>query len=503
MVAELFGPVAASSGSYRDVLPYPPGPLRHRMVEKGCNAMATKGWSSGTVDTMSGSDALLWTISSDPVMRPTIVALMVLDGKPDWVEVRARVSALTEAVPRLRSRAVTRAPGRGRPQFVLDKNFVLEMHLRHMRLPEHGGLRDVIDMAQTMATSGFDHAQPLWEAILVEDSDVDRAFLVMKVHHALIDGVGGLAVLAQLFDPVRPGREGKKAGPAPRESNPRSRRPTPARVPALLDPVRLVGDALDLATHPVRSVGQLIAIGTSLGRLMAPAKRPMSPIMTGRSFRRHVEIIELDLKTLKRAAKLWGGTVNDVFVASVVRGLTLYHEQHGVAALGFRALMPVNVRDATDREGGNHFVPARFVIPVHRDVADSVAEARRRAEQWKHAAGLSMSDVLATGLSVLPAPVARGLWSSMLMGDDFCITNIPGPPFQAFLDGKAVKGIFAISPPSGAAFNVSLVSVGKRACITITTDVAAIPDSPKLAGCLEDGFSEVCSARPPVRPLSE
>ena len=35
-----------------------------------------------SVDTMSGSDALLWTISGDPVMRPTIVALMVLDRAP-------------------------------------------------------------------------------------------------------------------------------------------------------------------------------------------------------------------------------------------------------------------------------------------------------------------------------------------------------------------------------------------------------------------------------------
>jgi len=47
---------------------------------------------------------------------------------------------------------------------------------------------------------------------------------------------------------------------------------------------------------------------------------------------------------------------------------------------------------------------------------------------------------------------------------------------------------------------VSLVSTAERACVTITTDVAAVPDGPKLAGCLEDGFSEVCSARPPGLP---
>ena len=86
---------------------------------------------------MSGSDALLWTISADPVMRPTIVAIVVLDARPDWAEVRTRIAALTVAVPRLRSRAVTRALGRGRPQFVPDESFDLDTHLRRMRLAGH------------------------------------------------------------------------------------------------------------------------------------------------------------------------------------------------------------------------------------------------------------------------------------------------------------------------------------------------------------------------------
>jgi hypothetical protein len=142
------------------------------------------------------------------------------------------------------------------------------------------------------------------------------------------------------------------------------------------------------------------------------------------------------------------------------------------------------------------------VIPVHSDIADSVAEVRRSAQQWKHAPGLAMSDALATGLSTLPAALTRGLWSSMLMGDDLCVTNIPGPPFQAFLAGVAVDGIYAVTSPSGAAFSVSLVSTAERACLTITTDIAAVDDAPKLAGCIEDGFSEVCSARPAGPPRS-
>ena len=448
--------------------------------------------ATGT-DTMSGSDALLWTISGDPVMRPTIVALVMLERAPDWAEVRARVGGLTEAVPRLRSRAVTRAPGRGRPQFVVDDTFGLDTHLRRIRLPEHGRQRDLLDMAQVMATSGFDPALPLWEAVLVEGVDGDRAALVLKVHHALIDGVGGLAVLAHLFDP--PGAERPPSGaptpPPPAPAPAGTHLPPPADLP---EAVRFVDGAVDAVTHPFRSLGRLAAVGTSVARLMAPSGRPVSPIMTGRSFRRHVEIIDLELAQLKRAAAAWGGTVNDVFVTSVVRGLTLYHAQHGVVAAGFRALMPVNVRSGAAGESGNHFVPARFVIAARADLAGCMAEVRRNADEWKHAPGLALSDVLATGLSALPPVVARNLWSSMLLGNDFCITNIPGPPFRATLAGAAVEGIYAVSPPSGAALNVSLISAGERACVTITTDVAAVPDSPKLAGCIEDGFAEVCSA---------
>ncbi len=448
------------------------------------------------VDTMSGSDALLWTISADPVMRPTIVALLVLDSTPGWAEVRARVDSLTEIVPRLRSRAVNRAPGRGRPQFVPDENFDLDVHLRRMRLSDHGGLRDVLDLAQTMATSGFDPALPLWEAVLVEGVDADAAALVMKVHHSLIDGVGGLAVLAHLFD--APARAGVRVRTVPEaEEGGRSQLP---RMGDLPDAVRLVDDAMDAVLHPFRSFGRLAELGTSVARLMAPAGRPLSPIMTGRSFRRHADVFDLDLQTVKQAARAWGGTINDVFVASVIRGLALYHEQHGVVSPGFRALMPVNVRTQGDQAGGNHFVPARFVIPTHADVADSVAEVRRVAEEWKNAPGLSVSDVLATGLSALPSVVARGLWGSMLLGNDVCVTNIPGPPFAVTLAGAAVQGIYAVSPPSGAALSVSLISTMDRVCITVTADVAAVPDSPKLAGCIEDGFAEVCSVRSSGRP---
>jgi WS/DGAT/MGAT family acyltransferase len=462
---------------------------------------------------MSGSDALLWTISTDPVMRPTIVAVMILEGTPAWGEVRTRVAALTAALPRLRSRAISRGPGRIRPKFVVDPAFDLDLHLRRMRVAGIGDRRHVLDMAQAMATSGFDHALPLWEAVLIEGLGGGEAALVRKVHHALIDGVGGLASLGALFDTADGGRPSATIAPSTSGDGDEGEgegdgeygggagggggrgRSSTLHPDDLPQAVKLVDEALDAVRHPFRALGRVATVGTSAARLMAPAGRPVSPIMLGRSFRRHVEVVDVPLSDLRRAARGWHGTLNDVFVASVVRGLTRYHEQHGVASTGFRALMPVNVRHPGDHAAGNHFVPARFVIPAHAELAECVAEIRRLTGTWKQAPGLALSDVMATALSTLPAPAARALWGSMLMGNDFCVTNVPGPPFPVSLDGALVRAIYAVSPPSGAAFNVSLVSTWERACVTLTVDSVAVPDSAKLAGCIDDGFAEVCSVR--------
>jgi diacylglycerol O-acyltransferase len=215
-----------------------------------------------TVDTMSGSDALLWTIGADPILRPTVVALLVLESTPEWPAVRDRIRGLTEAVPRLRARAVGRLPVVTRPQFVPDPAFDLADHVRRLRLPEHGGVRDVLDLAQTMAGSGCDPALPLWEAVLVEGMEDGRAALLVKVHHAVIDGVGGLAVLAGLLDTMEPTVAPKERSTAPKTpapAEPPDRPEPPHHARDLSRAVELVDEGRDALFHPFRTLGQLRA----------------------------------------------------------------------------------------------------------------------------------------------------------------------------------------------------------------------------------------------------
>lgn len=449
------------------------------------------------MDTMSGADALLWTIGRDPVLRPTVIAVMVLDKSPDWATMQARVAALTEIVPRLRSHAVVRPWGRGRPQFIEDGQFDLALHLRRMALPLGATFRDVLDIAQIMGTTGFDPFLPLWEVVETDGFDGERAALIVKLHHSLVDGVGGFAVLLHLLDTER--NAASSRSPVSTDAGPT----TPFDLMKYLQgPRKVIDAALQAVVRPAESIQHLVSTGASVARLLAPARQPISPLMTERSFRRIFEVVDLPKGKLRRAATATGGTLNDAFVASVVRGLKRYHGLHGAVLDEIRALMPVNVRTKDDTAGGNHFVPARFVVPTGTDASECVRAVQRITDQWKHAPGLALSDVLANALSFLPAPVATSIWGSMLKGDDFCVTNIPGPAFKAFIASSRVERIYAFAPPSGSALNVSLISLAGRECVGIAVDSAAVSDSSKLAVCIEEGFCEVFElgrVRPPGR----
>ena len=59
----------------------------------------------------------------------------------------------------------------------------------------------------------------------------------------------------------------------------------------------------------------------SIGRIVAPATEPMSPVMRDRGLGRRLDVFDLPLDDLRRASKATEGSLNDVFVAAVVGGL--------------------------------------------------------------------------------------------------------------------------------------------------------------------------------------
>jgi hypothetical protein len=217
-------------------------------------------------------------------------------------------------------------------------------------------------------------------------------------------------------------------------------------------------------------------------------------LLTARTLARHLSTLEIPLDDLKRAAKSVGGSLNDAFVAAVIGGMQRYHEFHGVPVDELRMVMPINVRGDDSALGGNHFTPARFLVPLTiKDPAERVVALGRLTREVREEPAVHLTEALAGVLNQLPTTVTTALFGSMLKGADFVTSNVPGASFTIYSAGAELQRMFPFAPLAGAAVNVTLLSHCGTCCIGINVDSVAIPDSDTFVRCLDEGFTEILS----------
>ena len=69
---------------------------------------------------MSDSDALMWNIEKDPLLRSTIVTVLFFDQTPDWETLVARIERGSWLIPRMRQRVATPMMRMGPPHWSGD-----------------------------------------------------------------------------------------------------------------------------------------------------------------------------------------------------------------------------------------------------------------------------------------------------------------------------------------------------------------------------------------------
>jgi WS/DGAT/MGAT family acyltransferase len=257
-------------------------------------------------------------------------------------------------------------------------------------------------------------------------------------------------------------------------------------------PGRVTSSAFAAVRDPAGAAVNVGVTAKSVGRLLAPATAPMSPLMRERGLGRCLAMLNVGLDDLRRTAKVTEGSLNDVFLAAVVGGLRSYHERHGAAIESLRMSLPINLRTADDESGGNRFAPARFPVPVAiDDPAERVAAIGGLVRGWRAEPALRMSSALAGILNRLPTATTTALFGSMLKCCDFVATNVPGAPVPLFAGGARMDRLYAFAPTAGAAVNVSLISHNETCCVGVVIDTTAVPDAAVLVDCLRRGFEEM------------
>lgn len=457
---------------------------------------------------MSDADALMWHIERDPQLRSTITTVWILDQMPDESRLMDKIERASRIVPRLRERVSSSQFSMAPPRWEVDPDFELDFHVRRTRLTGKGTMRDLLDTAQLFGMQSFDRDRPLWEMRLVDGLDGGRTALLMKLHHALSDGVGLVRMTTSM---VERGREPESGDLEPMPEPPPVHLMTQAErfLDAVdherrkqSDRVKRTWNALsegiaDVARDPVGAAKDLSGALGSVGRLLKPISAPSSPLMTGRSSRWRFDTLRVPFKPAKEAAHRAGGRLNDAFVAAMTGGMRLYHEAHNAVAEELRMTMPINMRDTSGpTKAGNQFAPVRFMVPIGiKDAVERMTVIRELVHKQRDEPALPIIEEVASLLNRFPTAMTTALFGSMMKGVDFVTSNVPGPPFEVYVCGAQVEQIYGFGPLSGAAANITLFSYNGDLGIAVNTDRAAIPDPDVFLECLERGLAEVLEVR--------
>ena len=462
---------------------------------------------------MSESDSVLWHIERDPLLRSTITSVWFLDSLPTRARLDGVVELMVEKIPRLRQRVIDEQPGVAPPRWADDPHVDLDYHYTWARLAgRRPGRRQVLDYAQRMAARAFDKDRPLWELCVVEGLPGKRAAFIMKVHHAIADGLGMVQLLQHMVDlEADPTDDAPPSTTAPESTarvDDRLRIEAPlwaipgarsvahriaseAKTGARLGKASL-RTATDLLRDPRGTIEQLSRTTGSIARVVKPATTPLSPAMTERSLNTHFEAISVPFSALKVAARSADGTLNDAFVAITLDALKRYHDALGQPCTAVRMNMPISVRGGDGSNNfDNQFVPARMVLPLSdADAAERISEVKVLLREVRAEPALTHINDISGVISRFGPAAAVSILGAMLKGVDITTSNVPGPPFPVFMAGSRVDEFYAFGPLAGAAINITLFSYDGTVHLGVNSDRAAVDDLDLLTRCLRAAIDD-------------
>jgi WS/DGAT/MGAT family acyltransferase len=443
-----------------------------------------------------------------PAMHMHVAGLAVLDpstrpdGRLRFEDVASVITSRLHLLPRFRQKVVSVPFDLALPLWVDDPEFDLDFHLRRTALPAPGGRRELADQVQRVLSRPLDRTKPLWELYVIEGLEDGHVATLMKVHHAMVDGLSGIHLAAAIYDlsPDPP------PVPPPPVWEPE---PQPSSRDLLEEAVR------GLAAHPVQAVSTavenvrrapaLAALG--LGTVMSGVRsifdmgaRPSSALDVQIGPNRRFAMAEAPVQRFKEIKDALGGTVNDV-VLTVVGGALhrlLKARKEPTKGRTLRVMVPVSVRGPGDGPIGNRVAPAFVDLPVgamspKRRLA-LVREGTRHLKDSMMAMGadaiIGLGAYAPGGLLAAAARLAsRGPWFNLV------VSNIPGPQQAMYLAGARLVASYPSMPlGENSALSIACTSLAGTMAFGITGDWDGLPDVDLLALTLDESLAELAKA---------
>ena len=446
---------------------------------------------------MQPFDALLFRGENHPRTRSMLVAVCVLDRAPDHGHLEERLERASRSALRLRQKVVSPSLSLLLPSWIVDPDFDLGHHLRYSRVRRGGTLQDVIDLVQQEVAVRLDPSLPLWEAHLVEGLRDGTAAFIIKLSHAVADGVG----TQRLFDAIFENERDAPPGPMPELPVPEDVTPEDLTREAIGSGVAtLTRGAIGLWRGLSGIAGTMAASPreswTAASEYLASVKRlttlqgPPATALRDRSARRRCAAFDVPLDALKRAGKASGASVNDVYLCGIATALHRYLDAVGMPAATLPIAVPVNLRRGDEPDAGNYFGAIGFALPVAAaDAAERLAGIRDSMRRGRGESALGLPQAVAPLLARLPAQVADELVRRTPV-PDIQASNVAGPAQPLYLAGARVLRFWPFGPVPGVAAMFTMHSLAGVCHVGVNFDAAAITRADLFADSLRRGFHE-------------
>src|SRR5918997_4225948 len=154
------------------------------------------------MERLSGLDAsFLYLENSTQLLH--VCGLIELDpstipGGYSFDKLQRELAARAPSIPTFRRMVKDSKFNLGHPVWVDDDNFDIERHCHHVAVPAPGDRAQLSRLCGHIASQQLDRSKPLWEVWVIEGLDDGNIAVLMKIHHANVDGVSGAKMIAQL-----------------------------------------------------------------------------------------------------------------------------------------------------------------------------------------------------------------------------------------------------------------------------------------------------------------
>lgn len=464
-------------------------------------------------ETLSALDATFLELEQlDQGALMSIGGVMVFDPLPDggiptveelWAHLAARLGRLPRYSQRL---SALRTGGLAWPRWSDDERFDIRAHVSRAALPAPGSDSELCDWAAGFYSHRLDRNRPLWEIVLIEGLTDGRWALAHKTHHCLVDGVGSVDVAYLLLDAEAvPGTAPPDSEPD-QNSEPVLRQLMPSAPQPIVQAAHAGAHVARAGVHAVLHPREAFERSRSLAELLvrdeligAPHTSFNVPIGATRRF----AVVRVPLAELKTIRRRLGGSVNDVVLAACTAGLRrlLLERREQPPSQGLRAMVPINLRQASERLALGNRISSLFVdLPVAEPVAQTryqqIASATQRLKSSGAAAGAAtMLELAALAPPVVHAAIARSLYATRLF--NLTVTNVPGPQQPLYAFGAQLREVHPIVPlAADHAVGIAIFSYNGLVTFGVIADSESTPDIGALAYGIEEGIEELLALLP-------